>query len=141
MKGLINNIQKIELSHIPLEKYFSKPDIDGELSDLIWGRNAKLKTSLLIEPNERNLKEKIYHFFREKCDKMMSGEIDLNMKITCKEDGKEKETFELFENLVHLNLQVETYYEYIGSLKEHEKRLQYSKQIYKTLIENYYAQN
>lgn len=129
----LEKIESIDLCDLKLHKYLSNPeDSDGELLSIITNPNSQFKATLQIKQNDSTIKSQVVDYFR----KILEGKIEQelsNIKIKYK---NEKETANLYDNLVFLNIEKEHYYDDISGLEENE-RIGYSKSIYKALIEEF----
>ena len=132
----LEKIESIDLCDLKLHKYLSNPeDSDGELLSIITNPNSQFKATLQIKQNDSTIKSQVVDYFR----KILEGKIEQelsNIKIKYKNEKNEKETANLYDNLVFLNIEKEHYYNDISGLEENE-RIGYSKSIYKALIEEF----
>lgn len=132
----LEKIESIDLCDLKLHKYLSNPeDSDGELLSIITNPNSQFKATLQIKQNDSTIKSQVVDYFR----KILEGKIEQelsNIKIKYKNEKNEKETANLYDNLVFLNIEKEHYYDDISGLEENE-RIGYSKSIYKALIEEF----
>lgn len=63
-----------------------------------------------------------------------------NIKVKLNDENEHKEIIDLYDNLVYLKIKKEYYYSNIATLQSNEReRIEYSKSIYKALIEEYNA--
>ena len=132
----LEKIESIDLCDLKLHKYLSNPeDSDGELLSIITNPNSQFKATLQIKQNDSTIKSKVVDYFR----KILEGKIEQelsNIKIKYKNEKNDKETANLYDNLVFLTIEKEHYYDDISRLDENE-RIGYSKSIYKALIEEF----
>ena len=132
----LEKIESIDLCDLKLHKYLSNPeDSDGELLSIITNPNSQFKATLQIKQNDSTIKSQVVDYFR----KILEGNIEQelsNIKIKYKNEKNEKETANLYDNLVFLTIEKEHYYDDISGLEENE-RIGYSKSIYKALIEEF----
>ena len=132
----LEKIESIDLCDLKLHKYLSNPeDSDGNLLSIITNPNSQFKATLQIKQNDSTIKSQVVDYFR----KILEGNIEQelsNIKIKYKNEKNEKETANLYDNLVFLNIEKEHYYDDISGLEENE-RIGYSKSIYKALIEEF----
>lgn len=132
----LEKIESIDLCDLKLHKYLSNPeDSDGELLSIITNPNSQFKATLQIKQNDSTIKSQVVDYFR----KILEGKIEQelsNIKIKYKNEKNEKETANLYDNLVFLTIEKEHYYDDISGLEENE-RIGYSKSIYKALIEEF----
>ena len=132
----LEKIESIDLCDLKLHKYLSNPeDSDGELLSIITNPNSQFKATLQIKQNDSTIKSKVVDYFREILEGKVEQELS-NIKIKYKNEKNEKETANLYDNLVFLNIEKEHYYDDISGLEENE-RIGYSKSIYKALIEEF----
>ena len=129
----VEKIESIDLCDLKLHKYLSNPeDSDGELLSIITNPNSHFKATLQIKRNDSTIKSKVVDYFCGILEGKIEQELS-NIKIKYK---NEKETANLYDNLVFLNIEKEHYYNDISGLEENE-RIGYSKSIYKALIEEF----
>ena len=132
----LEKIESIDLCDLKLHNYLSNPeDSDGELLSIITNPNSQFKATLQIKQNDSTIKSQVVDYFR----KILEGKIEQelsNIKIKYKNEKNEKETANLYDNLVFLTIEKEHYYDDISGLEENE-RIGYSKSIYKALIEEF----
>ena len=132
----LEKIESIDLCDLKLHKYLSNPeDSDGELLSIITNPNSQFKATLQIKQNDSTIKSQVVDYFR----KILEGKIEQelsNIKIKYKNEKNEKETANLYDNLVFLTIEKEHYYDDISGLEENE-HIGYSKSIYKALIEEF----
>ena len=132
----LEKIESIDLCDLKLHKYLSNPeDSDGNLLSIITHPNSQFKATLQIKQNDSTIKSKVVDYFREILEGKVEQELS-NIKIKYKNEKNEKETANLYDNLVFLNIEKEHYYDDISGLEENE-RIGYSKSIYKALIEEF----
>ena len=132
----LEKIESIDLCDLKLHKYLSNPeDSDGNLLSIITNPNSQFKVTLQIKQNDSTIKSKVVDYFREILEGKVEQELS-NIKIKYKNEKNEKETANLYDNLVFLNIEKEHYYDDISGLEENE-RIGYSKSIYKALIEEF----
>lgn len=132
----LEKIESIDLRDLKLHKYLSNPeDSDGNLLSIITNPNSQFKATLQIKQNDSTIKSKVVDYFREILEGKVEQELS-NIKIKYKNEKNEKETANLYDNLVFLNIEKEHYYDDISGLEENE-RIGYSKSIYKALIEEF----
>ena len=132
----LEKIESIDLCDLKLHKYLSNPeDSDGNLLSIITNPNSQFKATLQIKQNDSTIKSKVVDYFREILEGKIEQELS-NIKIKYKNEKNEKETANLYDNLVFLNIEKEHYYDDISGLEENE-RIGYSKSIYKALIEEF----
>ena len=132
----LEKIESIDLCDLKLHKYLSNPeDSDGNLLSIITNPNSQFKATLQIKQNDSTIKSKVVDYFREILEGKVEQELS-NIKIKYKNEKNEKETANLYDNLVFLNIEKEHYYDDISGLEENE-RIGYSKSIYKALIEEF----
>ena len=132
----LEKIESIDLCDLKLHKYLSNPeDSDGNLLSIITNPNSQFKVTLQIKQNDSTIKSKVVNLFREFLEGKVEQELS-NIKIKYKNEKNEKETANLYDNLVFLNIEKEHYYDDISGLEENE-RIGYSKSIYKALIEEF----
>lgn len=122
----LEKIESIDLCDLKLHKYLSNPeDSDGELLSIITNPNSQFKATLQIKQNDSTIKSQVVDYFR----KILEGKIEQelsNIKIKYKNEKNEKETANLYDNLVFLTIEKEHYYDDISGLEENE-RIGYSK--------------
>jgi len=85
------------------------------------------------------LRSKVFDFF----EKILSNEITRelnNIKVTFKNERQEDEIISLSKKLVYLTVKKDLYIKDISSMKQID-RLNYSKEIYRTIIEAYYNES
>lgn len=132
----VEKIESIDLYDLKLHKYLSNPeDSDGNLLSIITNPNSQFKVTLQIKQNDSTIKSKVVNLFRGILEGKIEQELS-NIKIKYKNEKNEKETANLYDNLVFLNIEKEHYYNDISGLEENE-RIGYSKSIYKALIEEF----
>lgn len=132
----LEKIESIDLCDLKLHKYLSNPeDSDGNLLSIITNPNSQFKATLQIKQNDSTIKSKVVDYFREILEGKVEQELS-NIKIKYKNEKNEKETANLYDNLIFLNIEKEHYYDDISGLEENE-RIGYSKSIYKALIEEF----
>ena len=132
----LEKIESIDLCDLKLHKYLSNPeDSDGNLLSIITNPNSQFKATLQIKQNDSTIKSKVVDYFREILEGKVEQELS-NIKIKYKNEKNEKETANLYDNLVFLTIEKEHYYDDISGLEENE-RIGYSKSIYKALIEEF----
>jgi hypothetical protein len=132
----LEKIESIDLCDLKLHKYLSNPeDSDGNLLSIITNPNSQFKATLQIKQNDSTIKSQVVDYFREILEGKIEQELS-NIKIKYKNEKNEKETANLYDNLVFLTIEKEHYYDDISGLEENE-RIGYSKSIYKALIEEF----
>ena len=132
----VEKIESIDLCDLKLHKYLSNPeDSDGNLLSIITNPNSQFKVTLQIKQNDSTIKSKVVNLFRGILEGKIEQELS-NIKIKYKNEKNEKETANLYDNLVFLTIEKEHYYNDISGLEENE-RIGYSKSIYKALIEEF----
>lgn len=138
LRDFIDKIQSIEMIDLNLSNYF-KEDEDGELLNIITNPNTKIKASLSVENNDNILKNKIVDFFTSIFENQATRELR-NIQIKFKDENEHKEIIDLYNNLIFLKIEKEHYYSDIANLQNNEnERIEYSKSIYRALIEEYNA--
>lgn len=130
----VDNIKSIEMIDLNIEKYLKEiEDSDGYLQNFLHNPNTKITAKLQVESND--WRTKAVSFFRDTFNNRVSRELN-NIKITFKDEKQKDDIITIYENLVYLKIEKELYFDDISSLEELD-RLEYSKDIYKTIIEAY----
>lgn len=75
------------------------------------------------------------YLFTDTFNNRLTKEVH-NIKVTFKDEKEKDDIVSLYENLVYLKIEKDLYIEDISSLQQFD-RLNYSKEIYKTMIEAY----
>lgn len=134
LEQFVDNIKSIEMTDINIEKYLKESeDTDGYLHNFLHNPETKLNAKLSIESSD--WRTKAVKFFTATFNNRVSKELN-NIKISFKDDKQKDDILALYNNLVYLKVEKEIYHEYISGLQEME-RIEYSKNIYKTMIEAY----
>lgn len=134
LEQFVDNIQSIEMIDINIEKYLKDTeDSDGYLQNFLHNPETKFNAKLQVESND--WRTKIVNYFSDTFNNRVSKELN-NIKVTFKDEKQKDDILALYNNLVFLKVEKEIYYDDISSLKEND-RLEYSKSIYKTIIEAY----
>jgi len=140
LNKFIETISHIELDLSPeLFKYVGNIEDDGFLTQIITDPNTKTILSLGLKSN--NFRENTFKFFENAYRNGNIRELLNNMKITYLNEFEEEEITKLAENLVYLTLEKELEHQ---EILDTEDRLEYSKNIYSTMIqsyEEYYSKN
>ncbi|RAX51826.1 hypothetical protein CCY99_08475 [Helicobacter sp. 16-1353] len=134
---LIEKIKSIELIDLNLHNYLkSDDDISNSiLLNIITNPKCKINGILRITDESQSFKNTILDFFIA----CFNNPIDLsNIKINLKDENDRREIIELYNNLLFLKITIENYYGDISELQDDEKkRIEYSKSVYRALIEVY----
>lgn len=136
LQSFVKNIKSIEMIDLNIEKYLKEvEDSDGDLQNFLHNPNTKFTAKLQVESDD--LRTKVFNFFEDTFyNNRLSKEVH-NIKVTFKDEKEKEEIITLFENLVYLKIEKDSdIYEDISSLEAMD-RLNYSKEIYKTMIEAY----
>lgn len=134
LKSFVENIKFIEMIDLNIEKYLKETeDKDGYLQNFLNNPNTKFNAKLQIESDD--WKTKVLNFFTDTFNNRLTKEVH-NIKVTFKDEKEKDDIVSLYENLVYLKIEKDTYIEDISSLQQFD-RLNYSKEIYKTMIEAY----
>ncbi|WP_334088551.1 hypothetical protein [Helicobacter typhlonius] len=138
LKFFSDKIQSIELIDLNLTNYV-KEDHSGKILDIITHNRVKLKATLAIE-DDKGLKNKIVDLFANIFESQYTRELR-NIKVKIKDENEHKEIIDLYSNLVYLKIEKEHYYTDIAVLQNNEnERIEYSKSVYRSLIEAYNVQ-
>jgi len=129
----IDTINSIELNNIQLEKYI-KEDNSGELFNILMNSETHITAKLLINSND--MRTRVVNFFIDTFHNIGTRELN-NIKITYKDENSKNDIIELQNNLFFLKIETEVYYEDLSDIKKKRQRIEYSKNIYKTMIEAY----
>lgn len=134
LKLFVDNIESIEMIDLNIEKYLKETeDRDGYIQNFLWNSSTKITAKLQIESND--LKTKTLNFFEQIFNNKSTQEMQ-NIKITYKDEKQKDDIISLYDNLVYLKVEKDSYIEDISSMQQID-RLNYSKEIYKTMIEAY----
>lgn len=134
LRLFVDNIKSIEMIDLNMEKYLvEEEDTDGSLQNFLHNPNTKFTAKLQVESDD--WRTKIVNYFAETFNNRLSKEVH-NIKVTFKDEKEKDDIVNLYENLVYLKIEKESYIEDI-SLLQGMDRLEYSKEIYKTMIKAY----
>lgn len=134
LQSFVENIKSIEMIDLNIEKYLKETeDEEGYLQNFLHNPNTKISAKLQVESDD--WRTKVVNFFANTFNNRLSKEVH-NIKVTFKNKKQKNDIVSLYENLVYLKIEKDLYIEDISSLQEIE-RLKYSKEIYKTMIEEY----
>lgn len=129
----VNNIHSMELDNINLAKYL-KEDKDGELFNFLENPDTRISAKLSIESSD--MRTRVVNFFIDTFHNLATRELN-NIKITYKDENQKNDIIELYKNLFFLKIETEVYHEDLSDIKKKKQRIEYSKNIYKTMIEAY----
>lgn len=132
----VDNIKSIELIDINLEKYLKEKEDDGYLYNFLQNPETKLTAKLQIDSDD--WKTKVVNYFTDTFHNRATKELK-NIKVSYKDEKQNDDIAALYDNLLYLKVEKETYYEDISILEKLD-RIEYSKNIYKTMIEAYNEQ-
>lgn len=128
-----NKIKSIEIVDLNLEKYLEEKEDDGLLFNVLHHPDTKLNAKLQIESSD--WRAKVVKLFENFFDNKTTRELK-NIKISYKDENNNDDIIDLYNNLVYLKVEKENYLDDISILKNIE-RIEYSKNIYKTMIDAY----
>ena len=135
LEKFVDNIQSIEISDLNIQKYLKEEgDTTGYIGSILSNPETKLTTRLELHSND--LRSKTVNFFKSIFDNRITKELS-NIKIIYKDEKEKNEIIMLYNNLIYIKIEKDIYHEDITELKNND-RLDYSKSIYKTLIEAYH---
>lgn len=130
----VDNIKTIEMIDLNIEKYLKDTeDSDGYLQNFLHNPNTKITAKLQVESDD--WKTKVVNYFADTFNNRLSKEVQ-NIKVTFKDEKQKDDIVTLYENMVYLKIEKDLYIEDISTLHG-DDRLNYSKEIYKTMIEAY----
>lgn len=131
----MESIVSIELEDINLEKYLGKSGGENnKLYSILKHPETKMGAKLFINSND--MRSEAVNFFYDTFHNIGTQELK-NIKITYKDEHQKNDIIELYKNLIFLKIEKEVYHEDLSSLKKIEQRVEYSKNIYKSMIEAY----
>lgn len=134
LKLFADNIKSIEIVDLNIEMHLKETeDKDGYLQNFLHNPDTKITAKLQIESND--WRTKAIGFFEQAFNNKITKEIQ-DIKIKYKDEKQKDEVISLYENLVYLKVEKDSYIEDISSMQQID-RLNYSKEIYKTMIEAY----
>lgn len=134
LQSFVENIKSIEMIDLNIEKYLKETeDADGYLQNFLHNPNTKISAKLQVESDD--WRTKVVNFFADTFNNRLSKEVH-NIKVAFKNEKQKDDIVSLYDNLVYLKIEKDLYIEDISSLQGIE-RLEYSKEIYKTMIEAY----
>jgi len=131
----MEKIVSIELDDINLEKYLKQNEEENStLYNILKNPDTKIGAKLFIDSND--MRSKVIEFFYDNFHNIGTKELQ-NIKITYKDEYQKNDIIELYKNLMFLKIEKEVYHEDLSSLKKIAQRIEYSKNIYKSMIEAY----
>lgn len=134
LSEFVNSIESIEMIDLNIENYLKdEVDSDGYLQNFLYNPDTKITAKLQIETND--WKTKVVNFFVDTFNNRLTKEVK-NIKVSYKDDKQNKDIISLYENLVYLKIEKDLYFDDISNLIG-TNRLEYSKEIYRTIIKAY----
>ncbi len=134
LNQFMDKIETIELIDLNIEQYLKETkNLNGYIQNLLLNPKTKLKAVLQLDSDDWRIQT--VDFFTKAFHKI----IPINMqdiKIKYKDNKEQKDIVALYENLVQLKIEKDWYLEDISNLNELD-RLEYSKEVYRIIINEY----
>jgi len=114
LRLFVDNIKTIEMIDLNMEKYLvEEEDTNGSLQNFLHNPNTKFTAKLQVESDD--WRTKVVNYFVDTFSNRLSKEVH-NIKVTFKDEKEKEDIVNLYENLVYLKIEKETYIEDISLL-------------------------
>lgn len=140
LKKFVDNITELEITDLNIHEYLSpklQEDDDGDAFAILTNKAFRFDGQIKLGEKEEQTKHSIFNFFKTAFEGKKYDILFDNLKIKYINEQEKTEIAELFENLVCCKIGIEDYKENLSQITP-EERVEYSKKIYRLLVESFY---